>query len=142
MGYKKLYLRDGLLLIEKYYDVVEFDDIIEADEDVYVDENLKDKNFLVLADLSEARFPNITYEQIVGLFKVIDEFASTTNGMRHAFYTGNMEMEDFYKAHKYIEVASSKALSMVPFAHLDMAYAWLGLTPVEIKEVNTFLKSV
>lgn len=139
MGYKKLFLRDGLLLIEKYYGVVDFDDIINADEEIYTDDFPSDETFLVLADLSEARFPNITYEQIVDLFKVIDQFAATTNGMKHAFYTGNMEMEDFNKAHKYIEVASSKALSMVPFSHLDLAYDWLGLSKDEKNAIDQFL---
>lgn len=140
MGYKKLVLRDGLLNIEKYYGIVDIDEIINADAEMYTEDVPKDQSLLILADLSAATFPNISYEDIDSLFAVIDDFTTLSNGMKHAFYTGMMDMESFNKAHHYIELGSKKALTMVPFTHLDVAMDWLGLNEIERQHAQAFLE--
>ena len=119
MKHKNWTLRNGIVVIEKYAGEVSLEDIISNDDQLLTDLPSKTKQLLWLTDISQARFTNISHEQLAETFQAIDAHINKTRGMKLAIHTGMNSFEDFEKAMTYANYGSERPLSVIFFNSLD-----------------------
>ncbi len=138
MRYKKWTYAKGSLIAEKYIGAFGREFIVRAQEELYSDipENME---VLMLTDLTEATFPNLSRADLQEILSVLISHHSQYKSFNGALVTSKSAFADFEVAYEYAMQASDNNIAVMTFHSLDSALDWLSVPEDYIESIKSVL---
>lgn len=139
MKYKTWTYRGGSLIVEKYHGEFSNEVLQQNEEEMFQLLENADDQLLILSDIREASFPDLTLEDMKEIIQVYEVNNKISQRLKTAIVTGANHFEDFNRAVDYAKISSENSTTMLVFNFLDSAMDWLRLDEDEKSQIKSDL---